>query len=224
MKGNAKLGLILAIFAAVGCACLAGVYAITKNAIAEQSQKALTASLKEVFPEAESFDDITSSLTSTTEGVAFEQAFLAKTSLAPLGVAIRASGSSYGGTATLLIGVGLNRSIAGVRILDLNDTPGLGMNAKNSSYYVNKEQKLTFPGQFTGKFLTDAFEVKKDVAAITASTITSRSLTTIVKAAATSAAAWLESSANAPAAPADQATSAQPAQASQASGGSTGGK
>lgn len=219
MKGNAKLGLILAIFAAVGCACLAGVYAITKDAIAEQSQKALTASLKEVFPEAESFEDISASLTAPSGDVVFEQAFLAKTSLAPLGVAVRASGSSYGGNATLLIGVGLNRSIAGVRILDLNDTPGLGMNAKNSAYYVNKEKKLTFPGQFTGKFLTDAFEVKQDVAAITASTITSRSLTTIVKAAAASAGAWLESPANAPAAAADQAAPAQ-----QASDGSTGGK
>jgi Na+-translocating ferredoxin:NAD+ oxidoreductase subunit G len=90
--------------------------------------------------------------------------------------------------------VGLNRSIAGVRVLELNDTAGLGANAKNASYYVKKAEKITFPGQFAGKFLTDPFEVKKDVAAITASTITSRSLTKIIKNAADAAAIWLENS------------------------------
>jgi len=192
MKGNVKLGVILAIFAAAGCASLAVVYSVTKPAIEMQSQKALDESLKELFPEAASFEDISSTLASKTVGVIFEQAFLVKSSLAPLGVAIKATGSSYGGAAKLLVGVTLTRSIAGVRILELNDTAGLGMNAKNPSYFVKKADKITFLGQFTGKFLTEAFEVKKDVAAITAATITSKSLTNIVKVAVDAGAAWLE--------------------------------
>ena len=136
-------------------------------------------------------------------------------------MAIKASGASYGGTARLLVGVSLTRSIAGVRVLELNDTAGLGMNALNASYYVKKAEKITFPGQYAGKFLTDAFEVKKDVVAITAATITSRSLTRIVKAAGDAGAAWLESSppdgaVPASAAPADQGAAAQ--------AGTTGGK
>jgi Na+-translocating ferredoxin:NAD+ oxidoreductase subunit G len=194
MKGNIRLGVILAIFAAVGCASLAFVHSLTEDAIANQDQKALNDSLKEIFPEAATFEDITSSIKSKAEGVNFEQAFLVKSSQANLGVAIKASGASYGGTARLLVGIGLTRNIAGVRVLELNDTAGLGMNAKNASYYVKKAEKITFPGQFTGKFLTDAFEVKKDVVAITAATITSKSLTRIVKAAGDAGAACLESS------------------------------
>ena len=194
MKGTARLGFILAIFAAVGCGSLAVVQAITAPSIAMQSEKALNQSLKELFPEAASFEDISSTLTTTSSTVKVEQAFLVKSALAPLGVAVKASGSSYGGVARLLVGVSLTRSIAGVRVLDLNDTAGLGMNAKNPSYYVKKAEKITFPGQFTGKFITDPFQVKNDVVAITASTITSKSLTNIIKVAADAAALWLENS------------------------------
>ena len=220
MKGNFRLGVILAIFAAAGCASLAVVYSITKPSIEMQDQKALNDSLKELFPEAASFEDISSSMKSTTEGVQFDQAFLVKSALAPLGVAVKATGSSYGGAARLLVGVTLTRSVAGVRVLELNDTPGLGMNAKNDNYFVNKANKLTFPGQYKGKFLTDAFEVKKDVAAITAATITSKALTRIVKAAADAGAAWLESqpaatavAQPAPETPAPPAVAAPPAAA-----------
>lgn len=194
MKGIVRLGVILALFAAAACASLAVVYAVTKTQIEAQEQIALTASLKELFPEGETFEDITAQVSSADSGVGFASAMLVKSASAPLGVAIKASGSSYGGQASLLVGVELNRSIAGVRVLELNDTPGLGANAKNESYYVNKADKVTFPGQFTGKFLTDAFVVKDDVEAITASTITSKALTRIVKAAADAAALWLENS------------------------------
>ncbi len=201
MKGNSRLGFILAIFAAVGCGSLAVVQAITAPAIAMQSQKALDESLKELFPDATSFEDISSSITSSSPAVKFEEAYMVKSAMAPLGVAIKASGSSYGGTAKLLVGVGLARSIAGVKVLELSDTAGLGMNATSDSYYVDKANKITFPGQFKDKFITDSFEVKKDVVAITAATITSRSLTAIVKAASEAGAAWIESSAMAGAAP-----------------------
>ncbi len=194
MKGIAKLGIVLAIFAAAACASLAIVYSITKPQIEAQDQIALTASLKEIFPEAASFEDISASVQSTDPDVKFTNVMLAKGADAPMGVAVKAEGPSYGGKAVILVGVLLNRSIAGVRILELNDTPGLGANAKNEGYFVNKAQKLTFPGQFAGKFLTDAFEVKKDVAAITASTITSKALTKIVKTSADAGTAWLESS------------------------------
>jgi electron transport complex protein RnfG len=234
MKGNARLGMILAIFAAAGCASLAVVYSITKPSIEMQDQKALNDSLKDLFPEAASFEDISSTLASKVEGVVFEQAFLVKSAQAPLGVAVKATGSSYGGAAKLLVGVTLTRSVAGVRVLELNDTPGLGMNAKNANYFVNKAEKLTFPGQYKGKFLTDPFEVKKDIAAITAATITSRALTTIVKAAADAGAAWLKSQpateqpasgTAVPGTPAVQAAPAVPAApATSAAGQTKGGK
>jgi Na+-translocating ferredoxin:NAD+ oxidoreductase RnfG subunit len=71
MKGNMKLGLVLAIFAAVGCASLAVVYSITESAIAAQSQRALSDSLKEIFPDSTGFEDISATLGSGSDGVKF---------------------------------------------------------------------------------------------------------------------------------------------------------
>jgi electron transport complex protein RnfG len=194
MKQIIRLGVVLALFAAAACASLAVVYSITKPRIEAQEQIALTASLKDIFPEAETFEDVTESLKSESSDILFQNAILVKGKEAPLGLAVKASGPSYGGKAILLVGVELNRSIAGVRILQLNDTPGLGANAKNPGFYVNKAEKITFPGQFTGKFATDGFVVKEDIIAITASTITSNALAKIVKTVADAAVLWLEDS------------------------------
>lgn len=206
MKGTLKLGITLALFAVGACASLAVVYTVTKPQIEAQDQLALEASLRDLFPEGEEVEDISASISSANDAVRISSAFLAKRGGAPLGLAVKAAGPSYGGQAVLLVGVELNRSIAGVRILELNDTAGLGANAKNPGYYVDKANKVTFPGQFAGKFITDPFVVKSDVVAITASTITSTSLTTIVKAAAEAGALWLENSALTP--PADQNSAA----------------
>jgi electron transport complex protein RnfG len=223
MKGSIRLGIALALFAVGACASLAVVYAITEERIAAQDQMALEASLQDLFPQGELFEDISASIASTNPGVTIQSAFLAKQGEASLGLAVKAAGPSYGGQAVLLVGVGLNRSIAGVRILELNDTAGLGANAKNPGYYVDKVNKVTFPGQFTGKFITDPFVVKSDVVAITASTITSTALTTIVKAAADSGALWLENSTLASPADVSSATSYSGSAASESAPETTGG-
>ena len=78
----------------------------------------------------------------------------------------------------VLVGVGTDRRIAGVRVLEIKDTPGLGVNADSPTYFVDKAKKTTFPGQFAGQGRSPTrFVVKKDVVAITASTITSKALT-----------------------------------------------
>jgi Na+-translocating ferredoxin:NAD+ oxidoreductase subunit G len=187
---NAKLGLTLAAFAGFACVGLTFVYAATKDQIATNSSAQLDASLKALFATAERFAP--EKLESPEATVAFLSAYIAERDGSPIGVAIKATGPSYGGLATLLVGVGLDRRIVGVRVLEHHDTPGLGANAASPTYYVDKARKLTFPGQFDGKALSDGFEVKKDVQAISSSTITSRSLAKIVKAAAEAAGARLE--------------------------------
>jgi electron transport complex protein RnfG len=186
-----KLGVILMLYASIACASLAVVYAFTKDSIERQSEIQLQSSLKDIFPQATTFE-LVEDLTSPEPNIKFETVYEVKSDNVPLGLAIKVSGPSYGGNATLLVGIDLHRSIAGVRIMALNDTPGLGMNASNPTYYVDKAKKVTFLGQFEGKFLTDPFEVKKDVAAITAATITSKSLTKIVKTAGDAAIAYMD--------------------------------
>jgi electron transport complex protein RnfG len=185
-----KLGLVLALFAGVACVGLAFVHSLTEERIAAHAQEKLTGALKEIFPDADGFDVITGELSSADERIKIGAAYAMKKGGSPVGVAVQAIGPSYGGEAILLSGFSADKRVVRVVILDLKDTPGLGANAADPGYYVDKPKKITFPGQFAGKSLDDAFEVKGDVAAITASTITSGSLTAIVKASGGAAAAY----------------------------------
>ena len=175
-----KLGLILAAYCIVGCVGLAFVYNGTSKTIAQRQQADLQAGLKEVFPKATSFKP-TDKVKSTNPKIVIDEAYLAIGSTGTMGAAVKAHGPSYGGDTSLIVGVSTDGTITGVKILENKDTPGLGANAANPAYYVNKATKTTFAGQFAGKKLTDEFVVKKDVLAITSATITSRSITSIIQ-------------------------------------------
>jgi len=109
-----------------------------------------------------------------------------------LGLAIRAIGASYGGPITVLAGIGTDKRISGVKILENKDTPGLGANASSPHYFVDRDAQLTFYGQYTNKAIQDPFELKNDVAAITASTITSNAVNKLVKVSSQAAGNWLD--------------------------------
>jgi electron transport complex protein RnfG len=83
-------------------------------------------------------------------------------------------GIGFNGPITILVGIGTDGRISGAKILEHTDTPGLGANAASPGYFVDKAAGLTFMGQYAGKSVTDRFEPKNDVIAITAATITSR--------------------------------------------------
>lgn len=191
-KDILRLGITLALFAAGACVALAFVYTITGPKIAGLESEQLAASLKELFPEADSFPVIDPAIASSDTSVVLAQSFKAIRGSEVVGVAIKAVGKSYGGAASMLIGVRTEKRIAGARVLTLSDTPGLGANAVNPAYFVNKSSKTTFMGQFAGKAVSDPFVVKQDVIAISASTITSKSLTTILKKASDAGVAWLD--------------------------------
>jgi electron transport complex protein RnfG len=191
IAGMLKLGVILALYATAACVGLAFVYTATTKIIAQRQQADLEAALTELFPEADVFNDITGTIPPPDPSVAFENQYEARKGEVVLGAAIRASRGSYGGPIKVLVGVGSDGKISRVKILEHADTPGLGANAASPSYFVDKSSGTTFYGQFTGKSATDPFEVKNDVAAVTASTITSRAVADAVKASGTAAMAWL---------------------------------
>jgi electron transport complex protein RnfG len=191
-KDILRLGIALALFAMGACVALALVYTVTEPTISGLAVAQLKASLADLFPDAESFDSLDGSIQSTVSGVEILDSWKAVRGAEIIGVAIRASGSSYGGDAIMLVGVSPDQRLVGARIMLLSDTPGLGANAVNPSYFVDKTAKMTFPGQFAGKPVTDPFEVKKDVVAISASTITSKALTGIAKEAGRAGSEWLK--------------------------------
>jgi len=190
-KDILRLGLALAIFAVGACVSLAFVYAVTGPTIAGLEKAQLDAALKDLFPGADAFAPIEPGLVASDSSVMFPGAWQATAGEAVIGVAIKGNGKSYGGAAVMLIGVSADKRIVGARVLTLADTPGLGANALSPTYFVDKSSKTTFPGQFTGKPVTDPFEVKNDVIAISASTITSKALTKIVKLAGEAGSTWL---------------------------------
>ena len=187
-----KLGVALMLFATVACVGLAFVYSGTKTVIEQRSAAYLKDALSELFHEADDFGDLNGAIESREPAVSFGKEYKALKGGSVIGAAITASSGSYGGPATVLVGVDTGGKITRVKIMEISDTPGLGANAVSDSYFVDKAKGLTFYGQFAGKSVSDPFAVKGDVAAITASTITSTAITLIVKTAGTAGKAWLE--------------------------------
>ena len=193
MKGFSnmlKLGLVLALFAAAACVMLAFVYSGTSAIIARRQQADLEAALKELFPEADDFRAI-NDIQSADPAVAIENAYAALKDNRIAGAALRVSRASYGGPVKIMAGISTDGRITGVKIMEHSDTPGLGANIASPSYYVDRAKGITFYGQFTAKRVTDPFEVKGDVIAVTASTISSRAVSEAVKAAGLAVNEWL---------------------------------
>lgn len=192
MLNMLKLGLILTAYSVVACVGLAFVYAGTKTVIAERQKADLESALKDLFPAAETFEPIVvAELTSPVASIVFTEAYSVSAAGKLIGVAVKASGPSYGGATVALVGVGIDRKVTGAKILENKDTPGLGANAASPTYFVDRKSKLTFMGQFAGKSIDDPFKVKGDVVAITASTITSTAVSNVVKAAGAAAGEWI---------------------------------
>ncbi len=191
LKNMLKLGFILAAYATAACVGLAFVYAGTQTIIAQRQQADLEMALSDLFPESDGFKEIDGELKSADTSVVFKNSYAVNRGNVPIGIAVRAVGASYGGPITVLVGVGADGKISGVKVLENKDTPGLGANASSPSYFVDRSAGITFQGQFKGKSVQDPFEVKGDVAAITASTITSKAVSGIVKISSRTAAGWL---------------------------------
>jgi electron transport complex protein RnfG len=197
VKGMLKLGLTLAAFAAAVCVMLAFVYAGTEKIIAQRQQADLEAALGEVFPQADSFEPV-DGIESASPVIGIESGFAALKGGEITGVVLNfTTQAGYSGPLKILAGINSGGTVTGVKILEHSETPGLGANAESRGYFVDKNRRITFHGQFAGKHASDPFEVHNDVIAITASTITSRAVTGAVQAAALSAGAWFQSNENA---------------------------
>jgi electron transport complex protein RnfG len=198
MSDMIKMIAAIIIFATVACVGLAFVYDGTKDQIEANATKTLNTALKEVFPDAdENFPEIDAPLSAAAgSGVTFGKAYKATKNGALIGIAINATDAGFNDAVTALVGVGVDGKISGVRMLINTDTPGLGANASNPAYFVDKPAKTkTFYGQFDGMSVKDNIKVKKDggnVIAITAATITSRAVSLLASESAKAGSAWLE--------------------------------
>lgn len=183
MKGIIKDCLILFVITLIAGAALGVVYEITKEPIAAQEAKKKVEAQQGVFAEADAFDPVEldeAVLTAVqTNGVTIDEVFDAKAAGAHAGYVVQAtSPNGYGGNITLMVGVTADGTCNGYSLLTINETAGLGMNAKNADWAA----------QFAGKAV-EAFEVTKlgasadnQVDAISGATITSNAVTEAVNA------------------------------------------
>lgn len=181
-KAMIKDCLILFIITLIAGCALGVVYEVTKEPIAAQEAKAKMEAQKQVFEDASAFDaiEVDTDLAASTalNGVTIDETYDAKdASGAHVGYIIQAtSPNGYGGNITLMVGVTAEGTCNGYSLLTINETAGLGMNAK----------KAEFADQYAGKTV-DAFEVTKtgasaenQIDAISGATITSRAVTEAV--------------------------------------------
>jgi electron transport complex protein RnfG len=193
MKDTIKMIIALVLFAVVACAGLAVVYDSTKKIIEDRQKKDTEDALKELFPSGDDFSKL-DTLSADDSKVTISDSYKVTQGGDVSGIAVTAASGGFQSDITVLVGIDTTGTITGVKILQISDTPGLGANAAKSNYYVNKQKKITFYGQFTGMKADGNITVKKDggdVDAVTASTITSRAVSLIVKNAAQAGAKWL---------------------------------
>ncbi|MBI4845469.1 MAG: RnfABCDGE type electron transport complex subunit G [Candidatus Omnitrophica bacterium] len=156
-----KLIGVLLIIAAVCGLALALIYGQTSLIIEKQKQLALNESCKAVLP-ADNYRQM-------PENGSFYEALNSESKI--VGWCLKTQTKGYGGTIQLLVGVDQGKSITGIKVLEHNETPGLGSRMTEDS----------FLGQFKAKKLNnlELTKIKSEdkIQAIAGATISSRAVT-----------------------------------------------
>lgn len=186
MKHIITSTVLLALFAVIGTALVAFTYDRTIEQIAENERQALLRNLHAIIETSEHdndlFNDTTevpgSPLLGTREPV---NIYRARKNGEPVAAVLTANApDGYNGTIKLLVGVYYDGTVAGVRVLSHNETPGLG-----DAIEVEKSQWITgFEGRSLGNPDLRAWTVRKDGGAFdqfTGATITPRAVVKAVR-------------------------------------------
>ncbi len=94
-----------------------------------------------------------------------------------IGYVFTTTAKSYGGEIQVMVGIKTDGSVNAVELLQINDTPGLGMNAKNPEFLKQFENKTAGIG------VNKNTPAENEIQALTGATITSSAVTDAVNAA-----------------------------------------
>ncbi|MBI4336173.1 MAG: RnfABCDGE type electron transport complex subunit G [Candidatus Omnitrophica bacterium] len=162
-----KFGVILGAVCLASTLVLAFTYQVTGPVIERQLTNEEQAALRMVLPQADLFTK------RIKPGLEY---FVGSKLNKPIGYCVRTLGNGYGGFIKIIAGMDEAGIIKGVRILEHQETPGLGSK-------INEirpgEKEPWFLRQFVGRHGGN-LEVKKDIDAITGATISSRAVTEAV--------------------------------------------
>lgn len=182
MRNMLKLGIILMLISAVAGGALAFVNGFTQPRIEAAARLALEKAQREVLPAADSFElraDLKSKA-SGSDAAIIDQVYVAKSGDKIVGLVILTRPHGYSNSDPLGVLVGLNDKgqVAGVRVTEQKDTPGLGSRVAEKEFIA---QPAIAAANVGGEL-----KVKKDggtVDAITGATISSRGSLTGINAA-----------------------------------------
>lgn len=153
MKEMIRYGFILSVICFVAAGLLAGVQALTGKRIAAQALAEQEQSLKDVVPDAVSFEPV-----EDEQEILYYRALNEQGN--PVGLAFKASAKGYSSTIETMVGALIDGTILNIAVLSHNETPGLGSRVAGDD----------FSAQFK-----DCKDLSK-VQAITGATISSRAV------------------------------------------------
>ncbi|MGI6083865.1 MAG: RnfABCDGE type electron transport complex subunit G [Acetivibrionales bacterium] len=173
-----KPSFILFLVCAFITGALAYVNGVTKPIIDENARIAEQENLKNVYIDADSFQDPQTADLLKSEGIdisnTIEKLYIAQKEGESIGYVVAVSSSGYGGKIKMLVGIDNDFNIKGVSLTSHQETPGLGAKASEPN----------FTDQFLGKAPEKTFNVVKrvpndenEIQAITAATVTSKAVT-----------------------------------------------
>ena len=182
-----KLGIVLGIYAAISCLCLALVNNFTAPVIAERALQKEKEGLKIIFSDAtdfvmqenENLQKAISNANITPPSIKVLSLYKAVIGNDTIGYVAKLTGPTYE-SSTLLVGLDLENKIKGVHILSSTDSPGYGQKAIDPKYNTSKGK--TFYGQFAGLAPLDSFTANIDYEIISGATISSNGFAAIIMA------------------------------------------
>ena len=173
MKENLKLGFILCIITAVAGLFLGVANELTKDVIA-QNAKMSKEDVAYILPGATTIADFEFDKESEEF---ITEAYEISSDSEVIGHAIKAVSKGYGGEIDVLVGIKVDGSLGGVKVLSQAETPGLGA----------KIEEEKFTSQYKEKAISEGLKVVKgskskdnEVEAITGATISSNAVTKAV--------------------------------------------
>lgn len=178
IKSMIKLGLTLAIYAAVSCAVLAVVNNFTSVKIIQNQKNAADKAMKVVFETADSFEQVTDFEPSSVKTISIDAMYLAKKNGNVIGGTVQVTGPTYD-QGTVIFGIDKDGIVTGMQVLKISDSPGFGTKAKDPGFKLSNGK--TFFGQFAGKNARNGFVAGKTFDAISGATITSNGIAVLMK-------------------------------------------
>ena len=155
-KVISKNGLILAAFAAVCVGLIAITYFITKDTIDSEMKAALARTLDQIVPAKDYNNDVHHDctlipITSELKNTAPLEAYRMRKNGQPVALVMETvAPNGYSGKIALVVGIYYDETIAGVRVTDHKETPGLGAEIEKGS--ITSEDQIDVRGFVNGLY------------------------------------------------------------------------